>query len=557
MRRATRLCASAILAISGLSTARGAEGRSRLADPIATSFIYPVGNPDVAPTWDANNGNGYYITQGFNDSCDPGLGQGYYAYGLYYCGHTGIDLASDGSDSTVHATAAGVVTEAQQDGGYGVTVRIRHTLPSGSLLYSQYEHMQYGSLNVYDGQPVSQGQPLGLVGATGFANGTHLHFELKTFDAGGPGYTFGNEVEIAPFFDPLVYVAAHSAQPYVLVTATGHAIPEWPAETDAVLQRFLRHYTHFVVVSDEHGLFLRSGPGSRNRALGVALRGAHLGFIRRHGDWLYVALPQDVRGWVSKDWVSGFGYWDTHWPPRGPVALVDTVGLNVHMHPGQRHTIIGLCFVGDTISIRARTAHWTLIRSREGVDGWVLTRYLALPGVARPRGGGQMILAEAGVLNLRGGPGLEYPVVGKVFRGTGMRLVRVSPHWAAVILPGGTTGWVARSFTSLAPRPLARHSTTRRAKPAPATVRAWWTPAANRHPTVRTPKATSPLASQVRVVGVEIDIRGGPGDRHPIVARAGRRTRLQVIGSTLHWLHIALPATSIQGWVLRRDVVPA
>ena len=140
----------------------------------------------------------------------------------------------------------------------------------------------------------------------------------------------------------------------MLVTATGRAIPEWPAETDAVLQRFLRHYKHFVVVSDEHGLFLRSGPGTRNRALGVALRGAHLGFIKRHGDWLYVALPQDVRGWVSKDWVSGFGYWDTHWPPRGPVALVDTVGLNVHLRPGQRHTVIGLCFAGDTVSIQGQ-----------------------------------------------------------------------------------------------------------------------------------------------------------------------------------------------------------
>src|SRR6516225_9977867 len=55
--------------------------------PVATSFIYPVGSGTTAPTWDPNNGNGYFITQGFNTSCDPSLGQGYYMYGLYYCGH--------------------------------------------------------------------------------------------------------------------------------------------------------------------------------------------------------------------------------------------------------------------------------------------------------------------------------------------------------------------------------------------------------------------------------------------------------------------------------------
>src|SRR5579864_8445442 len=110
---------------------------------------------------------------------------------------------------------------------------------------------------------VAQGQALGLVGATGFATGAHLHFEVKTIDAGGPGYTFGNQSEIAPFFDPLAFVAAHSLQPAVLITGTGRAIPEWPAEADAVLRRFLHTYNHFVVVHVAHGLYVRSGPSTK------------------------------------------------------------------------------------------------------------------------------------------------------------------------------------------------------------------------------------------------------------------------------------------------------
>lgn len=521
MHRLPRLLLVVALALLAALSPSPAETRPA-AEPIASSFIYPVGSPLAPPTWDPRNANGYYITQGFNDSCDPNLGQGYYAYGLYYCGHTGVDLASNTASNIVHAAAAGVVAEAADDGGYGVTVRLRHLLADGQVVYTQYEHMQYGSLQVYAGETVGQGQELGLVGATGFASGAHLHFEVKTIDAGGPGYTFGNSAELASFFDPLAFVAAHAVHPMVLVTPAGHAIPEWPAEADAVLQRFLRSYAHFVSVSTAHGVYVRAGPGVRYPAKGIALRGARLGYLKRLGNWLYVALPEGVKGWVGKDVVQGFGYWDVPWPPRGPVALVDTLGLHMHDAPGQRHTVIGLCFQGDLVAVHATTSHWTLVSTRQGTRGWVLTRYLLAPGVARPRGGGLMITAEAAVLRVRSGPGLRYPVVGAVFRGTALQVVRISPHWVAVILPGGTTGWVARAYTSLAPMRGGAHLPAR--------------------------------ASYVRVNVYVINIHEAPGGRR-VIAHAFRRTRLLVLGRTTHWLHVALPATRIEGWVLRRLVI--
>jgi murein DD-endopeptidase MepM/ murein hydrolase activator NlpD/SH3-like domain-containing protein len=506
-----------------------ADARTLQADPVATTFIYPVGNANVAPTWNKSNGNGYYITQGFNDSCDPSLNQGYYAYGLYYCGHTGIDLASDGTDAYVHATAAGVVTEAQYDSGYGVTVRLRHLLASGTYVYSQYEHMQYGSLQVYVGEVVNQGQVLGLVGATGFANGTHLHFEMKTFDGGGPGYTFGNDSLISSFYDPLAFVAAHSSNPLVLITPSGQAIPEFPAEADSVLHAFLRQYKHYVVVSVDSGLNVRAGPSTGYRTLGVALRGAKLGFVKARGQWLNVALPQNVQGWVSRDWVSGYGYWDTPWPPRGSVATVSTDGLNIHAMPGQSNPIVGICFEGDLVSVRTRTAHWSQVTTREGTNGWVLSSYLTKPGEKKQVGGGPSILAEADVLHVRSGPGLQYPVVGSVFRGTSMKLVKVSPHWAAVILPGGTAGWVARPYTNL--------------KPGGSTVKQ---PSSHQ---LGNAQATGTSSSHV--VKSASDLHQGPGDRYKVVARVSRSTRVIVLNVTPHWARVALPASRIEGWIVR------
>ncbi len=508
-----------------------ADARTIQSDPVATTFIYPVGNADVAPTWSKSNGNGYYITQGFNDSCDPSLNQGYYDYGLYYCGHTGVDLASDGTDANVHATAAGVVTEAQYDSGYGVTVRIRHLLPSGSYVYSQYEHMQYGSLQVYAGETVSQGQILGLVGATGFANGAHLHFEIKTFDGGGPGYTFGNQALIAPFFDPLAFVAAHSINPLVLITPGGQAIPEWPAEADSVLHAFLAEYKHYVVVDVDNGLNVRAGPSTSYRTLGVALRGAKLGFLKASGQWLNVALPQQVKGWVNRDWVSGYGYWDSPWPPHGPVATVGADGLHIHAGPGQNKPVLGLCFDGDLVSVRARTAHWTQVSTREGTSGWVLSRYLAKPGQTRPLGGGVSIVAEAEVLHVRSGPGLRYPVVGSVYRGTSMQLVKVSPHWAAVILPGDTTGWVARSYTNM--------------KPSVTT--------AGRYPGAVKP-AKSVLPANARLAVSTVSLRAGPGNSFKVVSHVSWATPVIVLSLTPHWAHVAVPASRIEGWLPRTSL---
>jgi murein DD-endopeptidase MepM/ murein hydrolase activator NlpD/SH3-like domain-containing protein len=506
--------------------------RTLLADPVATTFIYPVGNANIAPTWDKSNSNGYYITQGFNDSCDPNLNQGYYAYGLYYCGHTGIDLASDGTDANVHAAAAGVVTEAQYDSGYGVTVRLRHLLPSGATVYSQYEHMQYGSLQVYVGEVVNQGKVLGLVGATGFANGTHLHFEMKNFDGGGPGYTFGNDSLISSFYDPLAFVAAHSYSPLVLITPSGQAVPEWPAEADSVLHTFLKQYKHYVVVSVDSGLNVRAGPGTGNRTLGVALRGAKLGFVKAQGQWLNVALPQNVQGWVSSDWVSGYGFWDIPWPPPGAVETVITDGLNIHVKPGQNNSVLGICFEGDVVAVHSHTANWTQVTTREGTKGWVLSRYLAKPGQKRSLGGGTSIVAEADVLHVRSGPGLNYPVIGTVFHGTSMQLVKVSPHWAAVILPGGTAGWVARPYTNLKPS----GSTTKKGPAHPAGGAS------------KAPPSTS------RVVMVTSELRQGPGNSYKAVARVSRNTKVVLLSATPHWARVALPASRIVGWMARTSL---
>lgn len=111
-----------------------------------------------------------------------------------YNGHVGIDL--DLVDyAPILATSSGVVTTARGgcapfaagvntcNGGYGNYVMVTHYTSSG-VFFSLYAHLS--SISVSQGQTVSQGQQVGLLGDSGNSAGSHLHFELYK-DANGNG----------------------------------------------------------------------------------------------------------------------------------------------------------------------------------------------------------------------------------------------------------------------------------------------------------------------------------------------------------------------------------
>ncbi|HEY8491547.1 MAG TPA: peptidoglycan DD-metalloendopeptidase family protein [Dehalococcoidia bacterium] len=91
--------------------------------------------------------------------------------GRYYSYHTGLDLANK-TGTPVVAAATGIVTHAGPEGTYGNSVVINH----GNGYVTRYAHLS--SVNVAAGQSVSAGQLIGLMGATGYATGPHLHFEV-------------------------------------------------------------------------------------------------------------------------------------------------------------------------------------------------------------------------------------------------------------------------------------------------------------------------------------------------------------------------------------------
>ncbi len=86
--------------------------------------------------------------------------------------HLGVDYAAP-TGTPVRSVGQGIVDVAGSQGGFGNVVMVKHA--SGQT--TVYAHLS--RINVKRGQSVMQGQTLGLVGATGWATGPHLHFEFR------------------------------------------------------------------------------------------------------------------------------------------------------------------------------------------------------------------------------------------------------------------------------------------------------------------------------------------------------------------------------------------
>ena len=115
--------------------------------------------------------------------------------------HIGTDIVGD-DDKTIYPIACGTVESISAHGrAYGNHICIKH--PDGNV--SLYAHMS--SINVKTGQAVTLDTPLGIMGATGNANGAHLHLELHQ---GNYKYPQGYKPKAAPWLiDPIAWIEDH------------------------------------------------------------------------------------------------------------------------------------------------------------------------------------------------------------------------------------------------------------------------------------------------------------------------------------------------------------
>jgi len=167
------------------AAAKAAAAKAAAAQAAKAGTVSATVQPTAAATTAAAD-------SGWTKPVDASIGTPYHQAGSNWSSgyHTGVDFLVD-SGTPVHSVAAGVVVSAGADGAYGNDVIIKHA----DGMYTLYGHLTQPLVSA--GQTVTEGQEIGISGATGNVTGPHLHFEVRTT----PDY--GSDV------DPIAYLAKH------------------------------------------------------------------------------------------------------------------------------------------------------------------------------------------------------------------------------------------------------------------------------------------------------------------------------------------------------------
>jgi LysM repeat protein len=147
-----------------------------------------VGSMIVVPDGESTITSGSYVPGAASNPTEKLHGAGGPVYKNYYTrpivggtktqglhGYNAVDFGAP-VGTPIHAAADGIVIIARSggyNGGYGSYVVISH--PNGTQ--TLYGHMS--KVFAVQGQIVSQGDTIGLLGSTGKSTGPHVHFEIR------------------------------------------------------------------------------------------------------------------------------------------------------------------------------------------------------------------------------------------------------------------------------------------------------------------------------------------------------------------------------------------
>ena len=128
--------------------------------------------------------------------------------------------------------------------------------------------------------------------------------------------------------------------------------------------------------------------------------------------------------------------------------------LNVRQGPGTNYPIIAKVHSGEAYPLLQEQDEWCKIKVKENQEGWLFAKYVSLKEVVS----GEEIVKEqitqqiiikqtsAGRLNVRGGPGTNYPIITKVHSGEAYPLLQEQGEWYKINIGEDQQGWVFTSY---------------------------------------------------------------------------------------------------------------
>ncbi|MBC8254281.1 MAG: SH3 domain-containing protein [Ardenticatenia bacterium] len=152
-------------------------------------------------------------------------------------------------------------------------------------------------------------------------------------------------------------------------------------------------------------------------------------------------------------------------PTPQPAELTCTVQagpLNIRKGPGTNQTVLSRLSQGESITViaYAEDDQWARLRLASGGEGWVSTRYIECQGLAVPTTSTAettaqpdvpkatatpMAIGQENTVNVRDGPGTDYPRLGQVTKNTRLRITgkNLAGDWLQVCCVNDQQVWIA------------------------------------------------------------------------------------------------------------------
>ena len=155
-----------LILVDGVEVSRETKSETILREPV--DEVKLIGTKKVTANASGSYGSGNYLWP-----VNGGALTAYFSDWRSNHYHNALDIAA-AYGTEIYATDSGqVIYAGWSGGGHGYNVWIDH----GNGITSRYSHCS--AVLVETGQMVGQGQPICLIGATGWAYGNHVHFVIE------------------------------------------------------------------------------------------------------------------------------------------------------------------------------------------------------------------------------------------------------------------------------------------------------------------------------------------------------------------------------------------
>lgn len=196
---------------------------------------------------------------------------------------------------------------------------------------------------------------------------------------------------------------------------------------------------------------IRKGPATNEEVVGIAQQGDVIDVIKKVNDeWASIRTKDGLEGYIASQFLQAPQKFET---PKKAAAVkkVQVAGTNINIRKGPNTTeeIVGTAQQDNVVDlIKNIDNEWALIRTQDGVEGYIASRFLQPVGTVNKKAESNKTVQVTGTnINIRQGPATDQPVIGVAQQGDVFTAVKtINNEWTEVRTADGNAGFIASQF---------------------------------------------------------------------------------------------------------------